>query len=255
MRAASDTVKPVLLELGGKNALIAYPDADPDEVAAAVDRRHELHLVRAVVRLDQPRVRARGDPRRRARARQGAASAPSSPGIPTDPATTMGAIVSRGAVRARARATSRRPRRRARGCSAGGGRPTIRRSPSGFFVEPTVFADVTTVDAHRARGNLRPGAGDPEVVGRSRACSTTSTPSNTASPARSGPTTSRHRAPHGGGGRGRLRLDQRGRQAFPRRAVRRRSSSRASAARNASRRCSRFTQEKNIHVKLRPAKA
>ncbi len=29
MRAASDTVKPVLLELGGKNALIAYPDADP----------------------------------------------------------------------------------------------------------------------------------------------------------------------------------------------------------------------------------
>jgi betaine-aldehyde dehydrogenase len=35
MRAASDTVKPLLLELGGKNALIAYPDADPDEVAAA----------------------------------------------------------------------------------------------------------------------------------------------------------------------------------------------------------------------------
>ena len=28
MRAASDTVKPVMLELGGKNALIAYPDAD-----------------------------------------------------------------------------------------------------------------------------------------------------------------------------------------------------------------------------------
>jgi betaine-aldehyde dehydrogenase len=25
MRAASDTVKPVMLELGGKNALIAYP--------------------------------------------------------------------------------------------------------------------------------------------------------------------------------------------------------------------------------------
>ena len=36
MRAAADTVKPLLLELGGKNALIAYPDADPDEVAAAV---------------------------------------------------------------------------------------------------------------------------------------------------------------------------------------------------------------------------
>ena len=36
MRAASDTVKPVMLELGGKNALIAYPDADVDEVAGAV---------------------------------------------------------------------------------------------------------------------------------------------------------------------------------------------------------------------------
>src|SRR5438105_9379328 len=35
MRAASATVKPLLLELGGKNALIAYADADPDDVAAA----------------------------------------------------------------------------------------------------------------------------------------------------------------------------------------------------------------------------
>ncbi len=35
-RAAADTIKPVLLELGGKNALIAFPDADPDEVATAV---------------------------------------------------------------------------------------------------------------------------------------------------------------------------------------------------------------------------
>jgi betaine-aldehyde dehydrogenase len=29
MKSASDTIKPVLLELGGKNALIAFPDADP----------------------------------------------------------------------------------------------------------------------------------------------------------------------------------------------------------------------------------
>src|SRR5204862_777344 len=36
MRAASETVKPLLLELGGKTALIAYSDADPDEVAGAV---------------------------------------------------------------------------------------------------------------------------------------------------------------------------------------------------------------------------
>jgi betaine-aldehyde dehydrogenase len=36
MKAAADTLKPILLELGGKNALIAYPDADPDEVAAGM---------------------------------------------------------------------------------------------------------------------------------------------------------------------------------------------------------------------------
>src|SRR5471032_1915967 len=36
MKAAADTLKPVLLELGGKNALIAFPDADPDDVAGGV---------------------------------------------------------------------------------------------------------------------------------------------------------------------------------------------------------------------------
>ena len=36
MKAAADTLKPVLLELGGKNALIAFPDADLEGVSAAV---------------------------------------------------------------------------------------------------------------------------------------------------------------------------------------------------------------------------
>jgi betaine-aldehyde dehydrogenase len=36
MEASSATLKPVLLELGGKNALIAYPDADPQSVAKAM---------------------------------------------------------------------------------------------------------------------------------------------------------------------------------------------------------------------------
>ena len=54
MRAAADTLKPVLLELGGKNALIMFPDADPDRRSQTRCRGHELHVVRPVVRLHQP---------------------------------------------------------------------------------------------------------------------------------------------------------------------------------------------------------
>ena len=84
----------MLLELGGKNALIAYPDADPDEVAAGViggmnftwcgqrcgstsrafihEKIHDAVLERVKEKI-----------------------AHFKPGIPTDPATTMGAIVSK----------------------------------------------------------------------------------------------------------------------------------------------------------------
>src|SRR5580658_958005 len=89
-RAASDTVKPVMLELGGKNALIAYPDADPDDVAGAVvagmnftwcgqscgsTSRAFLHEAIHDKVVDKVRERIKRF----------------KPGIPTDPATTMGA--------------------------------------------------------------------------------------------------------------------------------------------------------------------
>jgi betaine-aldehyde dehydrogenase len=38
LRASADSLKKVTLELDGKNALIAHPDADPDKVAAGVVR-------------------------------------------------------------------------------------------------------------------------------------------------------------------------------------------------------------------------
>src|SRR3977135_2591374 len=93
MKAASDTLKPVLLQLGGKNALIAFPDADLEGVSAAVvdgmnftwcgqscgsTSRAFLHpkIYNAVLERAQTSIK---------RFR---------PGIPTDPATTMGAIIS-----------------------------------------------------------------------------------------------------------------------------------------------------------------
>ncbi|KUL96821.1 aldehyde dehydrogenase [Bosea sp. WAO] len=141
MRAASETIKPVLLELGGKNALIAFADADPDAVADAIvsgmnftwcgqscgsTSRAFLHdeIYEAVL------------------ARVPAKVARFVPGIPTEPSTTMGAIVSASQHErilgfiASAKAEGAR-------LVTGGKVPDAPELARGFYVEPTVFADVT----------------------------------------------------------------------------------------------------------------
>ncbi len=141
MRAASETVKPVLLELGGKNALIAYPDADPDEVAGAVvagmnftwcgqscgsTSRAFVHasIHDAVVARIKDRVRA------------------FQPGVATDAATTMGAIVSQAQLE-RVMSHIECALKEGARLLYGGARPADSALAKGFFVEPTVFVDVT----------------------------------------------------------------------------------------------------------------
>ena len=141
MRAASDTVKPVLLELGGKNALIAYADADPDEVAGAVvggmnftwcgqscgsTSRAFVHAAIHDAVLERVKERVRSF----------------QPGIATDPATTMGAIVSQAQLE---RVLSHIDSARNEGARllCGGSRLTDPVLAKGYFVAPTVFADVT----------------------------------------------------------------------------------------------------------------
>ena len=141
MRAASETLKPVLLELGGKNALIAFADSDPDEVANAVvsgmnftwcgqscgsTSRAFLHdsLHDAVVE------------------RIAAKAARFKPGLPTDPATTMGAIASKPQHERILRYIDSARQEGAR-LVCGGGVPTDPALAGGNFIEPTVFADVT----------------------------------------------------------------------------------------------------------------
>ena len=141
MRAAADTLKPVMLELGGKNALIAYPDADPDDIAGAViggmnftwcgqscgsTSRAFLHEKLHDAVLDKVRERIKYY----------------KPGIPTDPATTMGAIISK---TQHDRVTGYIEAAKSEGARlvTGGGRPTDAALAKGFFIEPTVFADVT----------------------------------------------------------------------------------------------------------------
>jgi betaine-aldehyde dehydrogenase len=141
MAAAAATIKPVMLELGGKNALIAYPDADPADVAAATvagmnftwcgqscgsTSRAFIHADIYDAVVEHARVRANSFV----------------PGDPTDPATTMGAITSRAQYErvlmyiASAKAEGAR-------LISGGGSPTSPALAQGLFVEPTIFADVT----------------------------------------------------------------------------------------------------------------
>ena len=140
MRAAADTVKPVMLELGGKNALIAFADADPDEVAGGViagmnftwcgqscgsTSRAFLHekIHDAVIERIKIRIQA------------------FKPGIPTDPATSMGAIISK-AQFDRVIGYIESAKREGARLIAGGGRPADPALARGFYIEPTVFADV-----------------------------------------------------------------------------------------------------------------
>jgi len=142
MRAAAETLKPVLLELGGKNALIACADADPDEVAAAMVTGmnftwcgqscgstsrafvHQKIYADVLARIPQHTERFR-------------------PGLPSDPATTMGAIIS-AAQYARVRTYIDSAKTEGARLVAGGGIGTADPAlTGGWFVEPTVFADVT----------------------------------------------------------------------------------------------------------------
>jgi betaine-aldehyde dehydrogenase len=139
-RAAADTLKKVMLELGGKNALIAFPDADPDAVAQAVvggmnftwcgqscgstsraflhERIHDAVLDKVKTHIAYYR-----------------------PGIATEPTTTMGSIISKVQYD---RVMSYIESAKAEGARLvwGGKRPDDPALGKGFFVEPTVFADV-----------------------------------------------------------------------------------------------------------------
>jgi betaine-aldehyde dehydrogenase len=141
MKSASETVKPLLLELGGKNALIAFADADPDEVAAAaVAGMNFTWCGQSCGSTSRAFVHASiHDAVVERIARRALAF---KPGLPTDPGTTMGAIVS-AEQRDRVLAYIESAKREGARLVCGGGVPGEPALARGFFVEPTVFADVT----------------------------------------------------------------------------------------------------------------
>jgi betaine-aldehyde dehydrogenase len=141
MRAAADTLKPVMLELGGKNALIAFPDADPDEVADGMiggmnftwcgqscgsTSRAFIHEKIYDAVLD------------RVKSKVGRYK----PGLATDPATTMGAIISQTQYE-RIMGFIASAKDQGGRLLCGGGRPADPHLAKGYFIEPTIFIDVT----------------------------------------------------------------------------------------------------------------
>src|SRR5690349_12879506 len=140
MKAASDTLKPVLLELGGKNALIAFADADLEAVSAAVVDGMNFtwcgqscgSTSRAFIHekiYDAVIERAKASIKRY------------KPGIPTDPATTMGSIISQVQYDRIMKYIAAGKEDGARLVS-GGKRPDDAALAKGLFIEPTIFADV-----------------------------------------------------------------------------------------------------------------
>jgi len=141
MRAAAETIKPVLLELGGKNALIAFADADPDLVAnAAISGMNFTWCGQSCGSTSRAFIHA--DIHDAVVDRMAAKAARFRPGLPTDPATTMGALASRGQHDKTLRYIETARAEGAR-LVCGGAPPDDAALQGGFFIQPTIFADVT----------------------------------------------------------------------------------------------------------------
>ncbi|WP_250537417.1 aldehyde dehydrogenase family protein [Caballeronia sp. AZ10_KS36] len=141
LRNASETLKPTLLELGGKNALIAFADADHDALVAGIVRgmnftwagqscgstsRVFLHES-----IHDKVLSAVADRTRQLHA----------PGNPTDRSTTMGPLISaqrRDEVLEFIKSAQTEGAR----LVTGGKAPDDAKFRNGFFIEPTIFSDV-----------------------------------------------------------------------------------------------------------------
>lgn len=139
-QSAASTMKPVILEMGGKNALIALPDANPQEVAAAAVRGMNYTWCGQSCG-SMSRVFLHDAIHDEVLDRMKAEVAHYRPGSPVDPATTMGSIVSKAQYESILGFIASAREEGAR-LVCGGGPPPDPGLRDGFFIEPTIFADV-----------------------------------------------------------------------------------------------------------------
>jgi len=140
-RAAADRLKHVTLELGGKNACIIHADADLDKaIAGAVAGMNFTWCGQSCGSTS--RVFVHASVHDRVVAGIVAAAARFKPGLPTDRATTMGAIVSRAQLDKVERYIAL-GREEGATLVCGGERPADPLLAKGFFMPPTVFTGVS----------------------------------------------------------------------------------------------------------------
>lgn len=138
--AANAGVKNVSLELGGKNALIAFEDADPEEIANAAVQGMNFTITAGQSCGSTSRLLLHESLKDDVLGRVAELVDSIRVGHPLDPSTQMGPVISRAqydkTLNAIATGTSE-------GASviAGGGRPD-NLGEEGWFVRPTVLADV-----------------------------------------------------------------------------------------------------------------
>lgn len=143
MRSASDSLKRTLLELGGKNAMVVYPDADFDKaVNGAVKGMNFTWCGQSCGSTSRLFVHTDLHDRFVAELVQ-RIHALHRPGIATDMKTTMGAIINKQQFD-RVLGFIESALKQGAHLACGGQRPDDAQLDSGFFIEPTVFTDVTS---------------------------------------------------------------------------------------------------------------
>ncbi len=143
LRAAAEQIKPTLLELGGKNALIVYPDADlPAAVTGAVRGMNFLWAGQSCGSTSRVYVHASLYDEFLERFAKGVRAA-HRPGLPEDPKTTMGCLGHKNAFDKTMSYIELALSEGAR-LVTGGRRPDDPELANGWFVEPTIFADVAS---------------------------------------------------------------------------------------------------------------
>lgn len=140
-RAGAEQLKHVTLELGGKNACIIYPDADLQRAArGAVDGMNFTWCGQSCGSTSRLFLHEAVYDRVLAAMLEHVSHY--KPGIPTDMETTMGAIVSKAQLDKILGYIDLGKREGAK-LACGGRRPDDAKLAKGFYVEPTIFTEVT----------------------------------------------------------------------------------------------------------------